>query len=163
MLRELTQAVMGNHDLIVHFPIVLLTTSFIFGVMGIFYKRGLFKEIVFYNLLFGMITLAGAIYSGIEEESLIEDPLLIEKAELHKRNAWIMSLFFFLLFTWMGWRKRKMKSQEYLAWLAVFFIASASVIYQGNLGYEMREMKMRSKKIPLVPKENKEMDYGWNF
>lgn len=163
MHKELIQKVMGNHEAIVHFPIVLLTTSFMFGVIGILYKKRLFKEIVFWNLLFSLITLFAALYSGFEEEKYVEDPLLVESIELHKRNAWIMTAFFLGLATWLGWRKRGMRSQEYLAWLALFFIASSSVIFQGTNGYEMSMMLKKPVKKHSFPAEKKEMDYGWNF
>jgi len=163
MHRELIQRVMGNHEAIVHFPIVLLTTSFIFGVIGILYKKRLFKEIVFWNLLFSLITLAGALYSGYEEEKYVEDPFLAESVELHRRNAWIMTTFFLGLVTWLGWRKKEMRGQEYIAWLALFFIASSSAIFQGTNGYEMSIMMKKPVKEHPFPVEKKELDYGWNF
>lgn len=162
MLREWIEKLMENHESIVHYPIVLLTTAFIFAVMGVLYKKALFKEIVFWNLLFGMITLGGAMASGFKEETGTDDPLLMESMDLHRRNAWLLSILVFFLTLWLGLRKRKMNGQEYLAWIAIFFIASSSAIYQGHNGFTVSMMK----NVPVkstAPLEKKEMDYGWNF
>lgn len=162
MLRELVLEVMENHEGIVHFPIVLLTVSFIFAVMGIHYRRSLFKEIVFWNLIFGMISLSGALYSGFEKEKFIDDPFLLESLELHRRSALTLTIFIIFLTIWLGLRKKKMSGQEYLAWTAIYFIAASATIYQGYNGQELKSTISKSKKPP-VPYERKELDYGWNF
>ena len=155
---------MKNHEAFVHFPIALLLSAFLFSLIGLFYRRGLFKEMVFWNLMIGLLATAGAIYSGAAEQEHITDRHLREEINLHERNAYTMGILLFILTVWMGFRKRNMKTMEYLAWLSLFFVASASVSYQGFKGHEMaaklQEHEIQASKPLPAPKT---MDYGWNF
>ncbi len=155
---------MRNHEAIVHFPIALFLSAFLFALIGIFYKRGLFKELVFWNLLLGILATMAAIYSGFIEGEQIHDRHLDETLELHRRNAYIVCALIFCLTFWLGFRKKSMQGLEYIAWIALFFIASASVTYQGFKGHEMsskiQEFELQSIKSKLAPKA---LDYGWNF
>jgi uncharacterized membrane protein len=163
MHRELIQKVMGNHEAIVHFPIVLLTTTFLFGVIGILYKKALFKEILFWNLLIGLISLIAAVYSGLEGEKYIYDPFIRENLDFHIRNAWYATILFSGLILWLGIRKKFMQGMEYLAWLAIFFIASSAIIYEGTNGYEVSVMVKKASRSQHSPSVRKDLDYGWNF
>jgi uncharacterized membrane protein len=127
------------HPLIVHFPIALIISAFLFTVIGLFYRRGLFKEVVFWNLVFGLLTSGLAIYTGLQEEKnlSITDHHVNEIMEAHKRNAYIICTFLFGLAVWMGMRKKDMRLLEYIAWTAFFMIGSAGIGYQGYSGTQM--------------------------
>jgi uncharacterized membrane protein len=152
------------HPLIVHFPIALIISAFMFTLIGLFYRRGLFKEVVFWNLVFGLLASALAIYTGLQEEKNLANPdgQMAEIMEAHKRNAYIICSFLLGLAVWMGMRKKDMKLLEYIAWAAFFMIGSVGIGYQGYSGTQMvhREGKgIRSdhhEKLPakLSPEED---------
>jgi uncharacterized membrane protein len=127
------------HPLIVHFPIALIISAFIFTFIGLFYRRGLFKEVVFWNLIFGLLASAAAIYTGLMEEKLLinSDQHIAEIMEAHKRNAYIICTFLLGLTIWMGVRKKEMRLLEYMAWTAFLMIGSVSIGYQGYSGTQM--------------------------
>jgi uncharacterized membrane protein len=155
---------MKNHEAFVHFPIALLLSAFLFALIGLFYRRGLFKEMVFWNLMIGLLATTAAIYSGAIEQEQITDRHLREELDLHARNAYTMGILLTIITVWMGIRKRNMKTMEYLAWLSLFFVASASVGYQGFKGHEMaakmQEHEIQASRPMPAPKV---LDYGWNF
>src|SRR4051812_8035504 len=117
------------HPLIVHFPIALIITAFVFTFIGLFYRRGLFKEVVFWNLVIGLMATGFAIYTGLMEEKNIANPdqHLKEIMEAHKRNAYIICAFLLGLTVWMGMRKKEMRLMEYMAWTAFLMIGSVSI------------------------------------
>ncbi|MBX9852040.1 MAG: DUF2231 domain-containing protein [Cytophagaceae bacterium] len=153
------------HEAIVHFPIALLLTALIFCLIGTFYKRGLFKEIIFWNLVLGVLATGGAIYTGFQEQEQIKDLQLREILDIHRRNAYILGIIFLCLLIWMGWRKKGMRNLEYFAWVSFYIIGSFAIGYQGYMGHEMSakmdeyEIREASKPVP----QKKELDYGWNF
>jgi uncharacterized membrane protein len=153
-----------NHEAIVHFPIALFLSAFLFSIVGLFYKRPLFKEVIFWNLFLGILATGAAVYSGLIDQALITDRHLQEHLELHRRNAFIIGVLLISLTSWLGWRRSVMKSSEYFAWISIFFVASTSVGYQGYLGHDMTA-KIHQQEMQLhkpVP-EDKPLDYGWNF
>lgn len=154
---------MLKHEALVNFPIAIFLSCLVFALIGLFYKRGLFKEIVFWNLLIGVLTGAAAIYTGIHEQEHILDRQMQEALELHRRNAYTMAGFFVFLFLWIGLRKKKMRSREYFAWTTILILGSASVAYQGIMGHEMSAQKEKSEARTETPEIKKEMNYGWNF
>jgi uncharacterized membrane protein len=127
------------HPFIVHFPIALIISAFIFTFIGLFYRRGLFKEVVFWNLIFGLMASAAAIYTGlVDEKNLVNpDQHVTEIMEAHKRNAYIICTFLLGLTVWMGFRKKEMRMLEYMAWTAFLMIGSVSIGYQGYSGTQM--------------------------
>jgi uncharacterized membrane protein len=130
---------MQVHPLIVHFPIALIISAFMFTLIGLFYRRGLFKEVVFWNLIFGLLASGIAIYTGLREEKILisNDVNITEIMEAHKRNAYIICSFLLGLTIWMGVRRKEMRLLEYMAWTAFLMIGSAGIGYQGYSGTEM--------------------------
>jgi uncharacterized membrane protein len=127
---------MQVHPLIVHFPIALIISAFMFTLIGLFYRRGLFKEVVFWNLIFGLLASGIAIYTGLREEKILisNDVNITEIMEAHKRNAYIICSFLLGLTIWMGVRRKEMRLLEYMAWTAFLMIGSAGIGYQGYSG-----------------------------
>jgi len=155
-----------HHEAIVHFPIALIITTFIFGIIGLVYKRELFKEIIFWNILVSLLTCIGALYTGFGEQDEVTDFRLREILELHQRNAYFMLIGITGLTAWMAFRRKIMDRMEYSAWMSLFFIISASVAYQGFIGHQMSRkqteqiIQMHVSK-PKVPSE--EAATNWNF
>lgn len=157
-----------SHEAIVHFPIALFIAAFMLGIVGVFYRRDLFKEIIFWNIIIGIVASAAAIYTGLEEQEKISDQHLQEVLDMHKRNAYFSGILLVVLTAWMGIRKKTMERLEYVAWMSLFFVASTAVGYQGYMGHEMTakqtektiEVKISAAKLRQEPKP---VDYGFSF
>lgn len=126
------------HPIVVHFPIALFTSAALLGIVGLFYRRGLFKEVLFWNLLIGFLATILSIYTGLQEEGLsMSNFRVVDLMTVHKRNAYIIAGFFFLLFAWMGLRKKEMKSFEYCVWCLLLLIGGMTVGYQTYNGTQL--------------------------
>ncbi|HEY8401623.1 MAG TPA: DUF2231 domain-containing protein [Cytophagaceae bacterium] len=126
------------HPLIVHFPVAMLFSAGILALIGLFYKRGLFKEIIYWILLIGITSCLMGIYTGLQEEQIVStDYNLRDLLTLHKRTAYILSGLFTMLFLWVAIRKRVMRLVEYSAWTVFLLFGSITVAYQGHLGAKM--------------------------
>lgn len=155
---------MKTHEAFVHFPIALIISAFLFSIIGLLYRRGLFKEMIIWNLSIGIISTAAAIYSGMLEQSHVIDPFIREELDLHKRSAYTFGILLVILTTWMTWRKRTMGTVEYITWISLYFVASCTIVYQGYEGHKMtarmHQLQLEASKPSPAPKA---MDYGWNF
>lgn len=126
------------HPAIVHFPIALLTIAALFGVLSLFVKKELFKEIAFWNLLLGVIGSIAAVFTGlIEEQSLVHNDEIHKVLTKHKFTGFGILIFSFVLLTWVWVRKNKFKKGEYIAWVLFLALSTAAVFYQGFLGGKM--------------------------
>lgn len=155
-----------SHEAIVHFPIALFITAFVFGLIGIFYKRELFKEIIFWNTIIGLLACSAAIYTGILDQEQISDQHLQETLEMHKRNAYFCGIMLAGLTVWMGWRKKLMDRLEYIAWMSIFFVATTSIGYQGYIGHDMTFKQMeKTMEMSIEGRKQKpsQADFGWTF
>ncbi|MCR6642027.1 MAG: DUF2231 domain-containing protein [Sporocytophaga sp.] len=126
------------HPFVVHFPLALLITASFMGLVGIFYRRGLFKEIVLWQCVVSIFFLFLAILSGYSEEERIISSLPVDELmAVHKKNSYIITVLFLLLTSWLVLRKRVMKTVEYASWVVFLTIGGVSVIYQAVLGSKL--------------------------
>jgi len=126
------------HPFVVHFPLALLITASFMGLVGIFYRRGLFKEIVLWQCVVSLFFLFLAIISGYSEEERIIGSLPVDELmTVHKKNSYIITILFLLLTSWLVLRKRVMKTVEYASWVVFLTIGGVSVIYQGVVGSKL--------------------------
>jgi len=108
------------------------------GLVGLFYRRGLFKEIVMWQCVVAIFFLFLAIISGYSEEERIIGSLQVDELiAVHKKNSFIITILFLLLTSWLVLRKRVMKTVEYASWVVFFTIGGVSVIYQAVLGTKL--------------------------
>jgi uncharacterized membrane protein len=123
------------HALIVHFPIALIMSAFMFAVIGLLYRRKFFKDVIFWNLILGLISSGFAIYTGLmDEKQLVVSHEIQEVLNTHKRNAYYMVAFLLGLTIWLGMRKTDMRFLEYSCWSAFLLIGSVSIGFQGYSG-----------------------------
>lgn len=126
------------HPPIVHFPIALLFSAAIFALLSLFAKRELFKEIVFWNLLFGVISAIAAVLTGLlAEQNLIHNEEIHELLEKHEFNGFAIAIAFLILLSWLWIRKNKFGKREYITWVILLVFGAAMITYQGWLGGEM--------------------------
>lgn len=124
---------------IIGFPMTLILSTFLLGLVGLFYKRRLFIELVFWNLLFGLLFSFLALYIMVNLKEQITDQRIMEIVEVREKTAYFIVLFLTALFVWIAWRKRYMDRLEYFSWLALFFVASPSIAYISYIGNEMQQ------------------------
>lgn len=126
------------HPAIVHFPIALLTVSAFFGLLSLFTKKELFKEIAFWNLLLGVIGSIVAVLTGfIEEQNLAHNDEIHQVLTKHKFTGLGILILSFSLLTWIWVRKNKFGKFEYITWVLFLVLGTAAVFYQGFLGGKM--------------------------
>jgi uncharacterized membrane protein len=126
------------HPAIVHFPVSLITIAALFGAMSLFTKKELFKEIAFWNLLFGVIgAIAGVLTGLIEEQNLAHNDEIHQVLVKHKFTGFGILILSFVLLTWIWVRKKRVGTGEYFAWVLFLVIGTAAVFYQGFLGGKM--------------------------
>jgi uncharacterized membrane protein len=126
------------HPAIVHFPVALLTIAALFGVLSLFTKKELFKEIAFWNLLLGVIGAIAAVFTGfIDEQNLVHNDEIHKVLVKHKFAGLVILILSFALLTWVWVRKNKYSKGEYIAWVLFLVIGTAGVFYQGFLGGKM--------------------------
>ena len=79
---------MKLHPLIVHFPIAFLYAAALFAFLSFFIKKEAFKEIVFWNLLLGVLGATVAALTGlIDELDLKHDEEIHAILQKHKFNG----------------------------------------------------------------------------
>jgi len=128
------------HPRIVHFPVALLILATFLGVLALVFKskRDLFKELCFWNLLFGVAGAIVAVISGlIEEENLVHNEAIHELMETHELLGFIFSSTFLGGFIWMFARKSKMKLAEFRILVIMLVVAAGLLTYSAHLGGTM--------------------------
>jgi len=125
------------HPAIVHFPVVLLLLTGLFGFISLFSKREMWKNIMIKSLIGGIITSPIAIVTGFIEEQKMNHAGVDEMLMIHKYNGLTIVFFFQLLFVWYWFRKLLMGNKEYKLWVICLLMGSCLVMLQGYLGGEL--------------------------
>ena len=126
------------HPLIAHLPVGLFLGAGLLSLLGLFFKRGLFKEILVWIIALGVLSTIPNIYTGLKEsQNVFLDSNTIELMNLHKRNAYVMLVFFVFLFGWLLIRRRKMSFSEYFIFFIFIIFGCSSVIYESITGYQL--------------------------
>lgn len=126
------------HPAIAHFPVALVSIAAVFAVISLFAKKEFFKEVAFWNLLFGVIGAITAVLTGlIEEQNLVHNEEIHEILVKHKFSGFVILILSFGLLTWVWVRKNKFRKNEYILWVFFLLIATAVIFYQGFLGGKM--------------------------
>lgn len=77
------------HAMVVHFPIALLMTAFLFEVVSFFYKKEFFHQSSFYLLMLGTLGTVAAYLAGNAAGEGMEEGPLNKAMELHEQAATI--------------------------------------------------------------------------
>lgn len=89
------------HPLIVHFPIALLTVSFLFDLAGIALKKEHLHRTAWWMLVCGIIGLAGAVTSGILAGQSVAIPAgATGHFEIHEGMAFVAAALSAIVFFW---------------------------------------------------------------
>lgn len=127
------------HAMVIHFPIALLLTGFLFELLSLLSKSHFVKKASFYLLLLGAMGAIVAYVSGSYAGDGMTDGILQEPLEIHEEAAtitlWLAiitaliraSMYFFnYQRTWLTWST-----------FLLFLVLVASVARTGYLGGEL--------------------------
>jgi uncharacterized membrane protein len=131
---------MPIHPRIVHFPVALLITATIFGILALMFtgKRRKFMELMTWNLSLGVVGALLAIISGLwEEKNLIHNDAIHEIMESHERIGFLMTGGFLLLYAWWIFRKSRMRLPEFSSLVFVLVLLTGFLGYGAHLGGRM--------------------------
>ncbi|MBI5475026.1 MAG: DUF2231 domain-containing protein [Ignavibacteriae bacterium] len=128
------------HPLIVHFPIALLTISFIFDVIGMLTGKKEFTMSAWWMLLIGTISVAAAIASGLSAAGGLESSSQArEHIENHQEAALVVAGVFAFLLLWRVANKTRVPDRRWL-YLVLSVVGLVAVwvtaLYGGELVYE---------------------------
>ena len=125
------------HPRIVHFPVALLITATVFGILALVFrnKRKKFMELLIWNLAFGVGGAFLAIISGLlEEKTLVHSDKIHEIMETHELLGFIFSGVLFIVLIWMILRKSKMRLPEFTSIVILLVLSSGLLGYGAHLG-----------------------------
>jgi uncharacterized membrane protein len=155
------------HALIVHFPIALIISAFVFAIVGLIYRRRFVKDAIFWNLILGLIACGFAIYTGLmDEKNIVASEPIQEVMNAHKRNGYYMCAFLLGLTIWLGWRKKDMRFLEYVCWSAFLLIGAVSIGYQGYSGSTLvfkEGVGVKTEQKPKISPEVEAEEEGWSY
>ncbi len=89
------------HPFLIHFPIALLTSSFVFDLAGILTNRKSLNDAGWWTMLFGMLGLTAAVVTGLlAEKSVVVSATAQEHFESHQQIAFVVAGIYATLFLW---------------------------------------------------------------
>lgn len=128
------------HPRIVHFPVALIITAAVFGILALIFssKRRQFMELLIWNLAIGV---AGALFASItglkEEKNLTHNDAIHNILESHALIGYVISGLSVTLLIWMILRKSKMRLPEFVSIVIILFLTSGLLGYSAHLGGKM--------------------------
>ncbi len=125
------------HPRIVHFPVALLITATVFGILSLVFrnKRKKFMELLIWNLAFGVGGAFLAIISGLrEEKTLVHSDKIHEIMETHELLGFIFSGVLFIVLIWMILRRSKMRLPEFTSIVILLVLSSGLIVFGAHLG-----------------------------
>ena len=126
------------HPALVHFPIALVTLSFVFDLFGrMFHKRSLYSS--------GWWTLCAASITAIISMPLgyydmnrdMLSPSTHELVDIHLKIGWVLLVVILLLTVWRWFLRRQPDRGPQGGYLTAAFVAMCLTLFQGWYGGEM--------------------------
>ena len=126
------------HPILVHFPLALLTASFLVEGLAIALRRPALHAVSLWNLALGTLGAVGAVLSGRQAMALAKHSMEIhEVMELHEKMGYLVLIGAVLVLAWrvltggsVGPRSR------WAAWLALGLVCGG-MVYGAYLGGRM--------------------------
>lgn len=127
------------HAMVVHFPVALLMTGFLFEVISFFYKKEFFHQSAFNLLILGMLGTAVSYLTGNGAGEGMEEGPLNKAMELHEQAATIslwLTIITTLIYTGIYFFKY---NRSWLRITAVFLFALVigSIVRTGYFGGQL--------------------------
>lgn len=127
------------HPLFTHFPIALLTTGFIFDLLGVGWRKELFERIGWWLQLSGTLMLYGTVATGLIAGSTVQIlGQTVSTFEIHQQLAFAVSALASALLLWRIANKSRLPKKQilYIAVVCIMlFLLWAGAWYGGELVY----------------------------
>lgn len=126
------------HPILVHFPLALLTASFLVEGLALVLRRPALHVVSLWNLGLGVLGAVGAVLSGRQAMALAKHSMEIhEIMEIHERVGYLVLLGGALLLAWrVLLRDSGGRRSRWAAWLALGLLC-AGMAYGAHLGGRM--------------------------
>lgn len=126
------------HPLVVHFPIALLTFAAFCEVVARFKGRESLRTTAYWNLVFGVLSMAAAVASGLSAENSISPGATAHAAvETHESSAFITLSLFAVIFLWRVLRGGELYQKFSKLFLCVLLVAWLLLVTTSYYGGEL--------------------------
>jgi uncharacterized membrane protein len=123
------------HPLLVHFPIGLLFTAFLFYIYARIKSSKTAEFVALLNLMTGTLLSFAAAYSGvIADERLNLTREVNQLMEIHEKLGWIVAGFFTILSIWGFFSYRHAGGKVIPLFLLFYLFGAVALGFQGYLG-----------------------------
>ncbi len=124
------------HPLIIHFPIALLSTSVLFDILSVVFRKESLNHAGWWCLVFGVMSALAAVVAGFFADTVyghMDDPLPVFKT--HGTMQILATLIFFVLLIWRWVNKCQLPSESLkYVYLAISAAATGWIFYGAHLG-----------------------------
>ena len=126
------------HPVFVHYPIALLTVTFLFEVFAQITSHDGLSRAGWWMQLSGTVGLAVTVVTGIlAQHSVVLPPNANASFNLHQELAFVTSSLFVLLLFWRVAKRTRVPPEHRVAFLALFLLAVCSLLIGGWFGGEL--------------------------
>ena len=128
------------HPITVHFPIALVLTATLIGILAVVVKskRRDLVVVLYWLMLIGSISILAALFSGLYEAGkVVHNNAIHEIMETHEILGYIISASFILLSIWVLIRNKKLQVRELYIVTVLLMVTSIFLVYSAYLGGKM--------------------------
>jgi uncharacterized membrane protein len=126
------------HPLIVHFPIALFFTAFLFDMLGWLLKKAELNKAAKWNLWVGTVGAAAAVGTGLWAESMVEHSGEVHQIiENHETLGFVVLGISILLSVWRGFKDVTFSQRSLFIFLSLVIIMLATISVGAYLGGRM--------------------------
>ncbi|MBI4535590.1 MAG: DUF2231 domain-containing protein [Ignavibacteriae bacterium] len=119
------------HPFLVHFPIALLTVSFLADLAATLTRNEDLHKVGWWTLLLGTLGLAASVVTGLLAESTITIPREAKEFfEVHEQIGFIVSAIFIFLFLWRIASRTHLPTRNRI-WFHIFSLIGVILIWMG--------------------------------
>lgn len=134
-LKSALLAKHAQHVVLVHFPIALFTSSFVFDLLAIWTGSRSLARAAYYNLIGAAITALAAVFTGVLAWQLqLEGEKLRGNLRLHLSLGASSAVLIWLLTWWRTRQERAGTSSLAVGYWALGFLAILVIALTGHLG-----------------------------
>lgn len=142
------------HPYFVHFTIALFSTSFLFDLIGLLFKKKVFHQAAWYNLIIaGLATILSVVTGLIEEGKSNLAGSAHETLEAHQTLAFIVSIAIFTQLLWRIGQRGNYPERPKFLYIVIGFIGfillllaalkGGDLVYKHGIGVQKEQIKQK--------------------
>ena len=129
------------HPPVVHFAIALILTGVLFDIAGFILNKESLKNAGFWAIIFGALSVWGAMFTGHFAEEIVEDAIKGTKAyellEQHEKIGEILPWIVSVLAGFRVFLNFRPNKKLFILYMAAGLVVAGMVGFQGRLGGKM--------------------------